>query len=101
MIRVYNISNGRLQQHKSPQLNEIASIDRILWDDHQSPTQQEREFIEKNFRIEFFTSLEIQEIESSSRFLETDETVEINLGFITAEPEMSVQNVTFILKDKI
>jgi magnesium transporter len=101
MIRVYNIFNGKLQQHKSPQLNEISSIDRIIWVDLQSPTQQEREFVEKNYKIEFFTSQEVQEIESSSRFLETDETVEINLGFVTAEPEMSVQNVTFILKENI
>jgi magnesium transporter len=101
MIRVYNVHNGRLQQHKSAQLNEIASIDRVFWVDLQSPTQQEREFVEKNYKIEFFTSQEVQEIESSSRFLETDETVEINLGFVAAEPEMNVQNVTFILKDNI
>ncbi len=101
MIRVYNIHNGRLQQHKSPPLSEIASIQRILWVDLQSPTQQEREFVEKNYKIEFFTSQEVQEIESSSRFLETDETVEINLGFVTSEAELNVQNVTFILKDNI
>jgi magnesium transporter len=101
MIRVYNIQNGRLQQNKGPHLNEILSIERIIWVDLQSPSQQEREFVEKNYKIEFFTSQEVQEIESSSRFLETDETVEINLGFVSSEPEMSVQNVTFILKDNI
>lgn len=101
MIRVYNIHNGRLQQHKSPPLNEIPTINRILWVDLQSPTAQEREFVERHYKIEFFTSQEVQEIESSSRFLETDETVEINLGFISSEPEMNVQNVTFILKDNI
>jgi magnesium transporter len=101
MIRVYNIQNGRLQQQKGPQLNEILSIEKILWIDLQSPSQQEREFVEKNYKIEFFTSQEVQEIESSSRFLETDETVEINLGFVTNDNEMNVQNVTFILKDNI
>lgn len=101
MIRVYNIHNGRLQQHKGPHLSEIASIERIIWVDLQSPTQQEREFVEKNYKIEFFTSQEVQEIESSSRFLETDETVEINLGFVTTDGEMNVQNVTFILKENI
>ena len=60
MIRVYNIHNGRLQQQKSPALNEISSISRILWIDLQAPTQQEREFIEKNYKIEFFTSQEVQ-----------------------------------------
>lgn len=101
MIRVYNIQNNRLQQNKSPQLNEILNFENILWIDLQSPSQQEREFVEKNYKIEFFTSQEVQEIESSSRFLETDETVEINLGFIAQDAEMNVQNVTFILKDNI
>jgi magnesium transporter len=53
----------------------------IIWIDLQSPTKEEKEYVEKNYGIEFFTSQELQEIESSSRFLETDETVEINLGF--------------------
>lgn len=101
MIRVYTIQNGRLSQHKSPQFSEILQLQGIIWVDLQSPTQQERDHIEKNFRIEFFTSQELQEIESSSRFLETDETVEINLGFVSSDAEMSVQNVTFILKGGI
>lgn len=73
----------------------------ITWIDLQAPSQQEREFVEKNYKIEFFTSQEVQEIESSSRFLETDETVEINLGFIMNDGEMPVQNVTFIIKGNI
>lgn len=101
MIRVYTFQNNRLQQHKSPQLNEVMNIHNILWIDLQSPSQQEREFVEKNYKIEFFTSQEVQEIESSSRFLETDETVEINLGFIATDGEMNVQNVTFILKENM
>jgi magnesium transporter len=80
-------------------LEEILEYENVIWVDLQSPSQQEREFIEKSFKIEFFTSQEIQEIESSSRFLETEETIEINLGFLANEPDLVVQNVTFILKD--
>lgn len=101
MIRVYTIQKGRLYQHKSPQLNEMVRLEGVIWIDLQSPTQQERDFVEKTYKIEFFTSQEVQEIESSSRFLETDETVEINLGFVSADQEMAVQNVTFILKENI
>jgi magnesium transporter len=101
MIRVYTIQQGRLNQHKGPQLGDILRMDGIIWIDLQSPSQQERDYIEKNYKIEFFTSQELQEIESSSRFLETDETVEINLGFVSSDSEMSVQNVTFILKGSI
>jgi magnesium transporter len=101
MIRVYTISKGRIEQFKNPPLEEIVQYSNVIWVDLQSPSQQEREFIEKNFKIEFFTSQELQEIESSSRFLETEETIEMNLGFVFNEAELSVQNVTFILKGNI
>jgi magnesium transporter len=101
MIRVYTIQNGKLSQHKGPQLSDIPKLQGIIWVDLQSPSQQEREFVEQHFKIEFFTYQELQEIESSSRFLETDETVEINLGFVSSDAEMSVQNVTFILKENV
>lgn len=99
MIRVYTINRGRIEQFKNPPLEEILQYTNVIWVDLQSPSQQEREFIEKSFKIEFFTSQEVQEIESSSRFLETEETIEINLGFVSSEPDLTVQNVTFILKD--
>ncbi|MEX2235688.1 MAG: magnesium/cobalt transporter CorA [Cyclobacteriaceae bacterium] len=101
MIRVYTIENGKIEQFKNPALQDITRYQNILWIDLQSPSTQEREFIEKNFNIEFFTSQEVQEIESSSRFFETEETIEINLGFVSTDVELSVQNVTFILKNHI
>lgn len=101
MIRVYTLQEGKIEQFKNPALQDIPQYENILWIDLQSPTAQEREFIEKSFGIEFFTSQEVQEIESSSRFFETEETIEINLGFVSTEMEMNVQNVTFILKGHI
>jgi len=101
MIRVYTFNRGKIEQFKNPPLEDILSNANTIWVDLQSPSQQERDFIEKNFKIEFFTSQEIQEIESSSRFLETEETIEINLGFVSVDQELSVQNVTFILKGNI
>jgi len=101
MIRVYTISQGKLNQFKNPSFKEIDTLENVMWIDLQSPTREEKEFIEKNYRIEFFTSQELQEIESSSRFLETDDTVEMNLGFLNNEAELTVQSVTFILKEHL
>ncbi len=98
MIRVYAIKDGKIEQYKNTDFNDIVAYENVLWIDLQSPTIQEREFIEQTFSIEFFTSQEVQEIESSSRFFETEETIEINLGFVLTDVEVSVQNVTFILK---
>jgi magnesium transporter len=101
MVRVYSLKQGKLEQHKNLPHEEMATLKNIVWIDLQSPSQQEKEFIEKTYRIEFFTYQEVQEIESSSRFLETEETIEINLGFISTDADLTVQNVTFILKDSI
>ena len=101
MIRVYTISKGKIEQHKNPPLEDVLELTNIIWIDLQSPSQQERKFVETHYKIEFFTSQELQEIESSSRFLETEETIEINLGFVASDPELFVQNVTFILKGNI
>lgn len=99
MIRVYTISQGKISQYKNPTFKEIAGLENIVWIDLQSPTKDEKEFVEGNYSIEFFTSQELQEIESSSRFLETDETIEMNLGFLSSDVELSVQSITFILKE--
>jgi magnesium transporter len=101
MIRVYTLRQGKLEQHKNLPHEEIMKLSNVIWIDLQSPSQQEKVFVERNFKIEFFTHQEAQEIESSSRFLETEETIEINLGFISSDVELSVQNVTFILKGNI
>jgi magnesium transporter len=101
MIRVYTISKGKIEQHKNPPLEDVLEFNNIIWVDLQSPSQQERKFVETHYNIEFFTSQEVQEIESSSRFLETEETIEINLGFVTSDAELFVQNITFILKGNI
>ncbi len=98
MIRVYTASQGKITQFKNISFDEIRTIGNIIWIDLQSASPQEKEFVEKNYKIEFFTSLELQEIESSSRFLETDETIEINLGVVSSDIELTVQNITFILK---
>lgn len=98
MIRVYTASKGKIRQFKNISFDEILTLDTVIWIDLQSSSPEEKEFVEKNYKIEFFTSLELQEIESSSRFLETDETIEINLGVVSSDAELNVQNITFILK---
>jgi magnesium transporter len=98
MIRVYTASKGKIRQFKNISFEEILTLETIIWIDLQSSSQEEKEFVEKNYKIEFFTHLELQEIESSSRFLETDETIEINLGVVSSDAELNVQNITFILK---
>lgn len=99
MIRAYTLQEGRLTQHKHPALHELEGLPNLIWLDLQSPSQEEKEFVEKLYKIEFFTSQEAQEIESSSRFLETDDTIEMNLSLLqNGASELSIANASFILK---
>jgi magnesium transporter len=101
MIRVYTLEETKISQFKNPSFKSIGELENIVWIDLQSPTKEEKQFVEQHYEIEFFTPQESQEIESSSRFLETEETIEMNLGFVSAPTELVVQNVTFILKSNV
>jgi Mg2+ and Co2+ transporter CorA len=53
MIRVYTIDHGKISQSKNPTSKEIGTMQNIIWIDLQSPTKEEKEFVEKNYGIEF------------------------------------------------
>ncbi|HHG74161.1 MAG TPA: magnesium/cobalt transporter CorA [Persephonella sp.] len=72
----------------------------VLWVDIISPTDQELEWVSKEFEVEFPSKQETQEIEISSRYFEDEESITINAYFlITSEGEIPYnETVTFILK---
>ncbi|WP_457626264.1 magnesium/cobalt transporter CorA [Persephonella sp.] len=72
----------------------------VLWIDILSPSQQELDWVSKEFDVEFPSKQETQEIEISSRYFEDEETITINAYFlITSEGETPYnETVTFIMK---
>jgi magnesium transporter len=74
----------------------------IFWVDLINPTEEEIRQVEKDFRVELFTKQESEEIESSSKYVETEDEIGINLNFLIPENNtFSNEPVSFILKDKI
>lgn len=74
----------------------------IFWVDLINPTEEEIRQVEKDFRVELFTKQESEEIESSSKYVETEDEIGINLNFLIPENNtFSSEPVSFILKDKI
>jgi len=74
----------------------------IFWIDLINPTEDEIHQVEKDFRVELFTKQESEEIESSSKYVETEDEIGINLNFLIPENNtFSSEPVSFILKDKI
>jgi len=73
---------------------------RVLWIDMVSPTQEEMDWVAREFDVKFPSKKETQEIEISSRYVEDEESITINAYFlITSEGETPYnETVTFILK---
>jgi magnesium transporter len=98
MIKYVTVENGKF---KLVQGNEFLHPN-IIWIDLMDPTEEEKEQVEKSFGIELFTPQESEEIESSSKYLESDKEIGINLNFLRLDEEGYVNEpVSFILRDKL
>ena len=88
---------------KSTQLKELEKIEdgsNILWIDIFNPTQEEIEWSVENFKIEFPSFQEREDIEISSRYWEEEDSITINTYFLIREEENAFNDtVSFIIKD--
>ena len=74
----------------------------IYWIDLINATDDEKHQVERDFRVELFTEQESEEIESSSKYVETEDEIGINLNFLVQEKGVFCNEpVSFIIKDKI
>lgn len=81
---------------------ENPEVRNVFWVDLISPSTEEKLQVERDFNVELFTKQESEEIESSSKFVETEDEIGINLNFLVPEERtFSNEPVSFIIKDKI
>lgn len=101
MIRVFYRENFHITTSFVEDLTlTLPYNDNLIWVDTLSPTRDEIEWIEKQFMIEFPTKQESEEIESSSRYWEEEESILINTYFLMHDRENAYnETVTFILKE--
>ena len=77
-------------------------IEDLIWLDLLQPTPEERKFAEELFSIKLQSREEIEEIESSSKFSETENQIIINSNFMVKENSMySAFPVSLILKNNV
>ena len=85
-----------VSQHET----EFATIgkDNVLWIDLLSPTGDEKRATESFLGTEIQSRATAEEIESSSRFFESDQAIFANTNFLSpADDEMAIDPVSFIL----
>lgn len=74
----------------------------IIWVDLISATDAEKKAVEYNFKVELFTKQESEEIESSSKYIEDENEIGINLNFVSLTVEgYRFDPVSFILQKKL
>lgn len=98
MINYFTRNQGiiSLQSGKSP------AVEDIIWVDLLKATEEEKNHIEKTFDVELFTRQESEEIESSSKYVESENEIGINLNFLRKEDGNYINEpVSFILKNKV
>ncbi len=97
MIRIF-IKDESFNIRIITEIPQELEIGNVLWVDLMSPTEEEKNWAEKTFNIEFPTKQEMEEIEISSRYWEDEESITINAYFLVHEDGTAKnETVTFIL----
>ncbi len=101
MIRIFYHKNNEIVKAENIELKDISKED-ILWVDLQFATEEEQAKIETFFDINFTSQQEASDIESNSRFYETENFIYINSNF-TSKRENYHEScpVIFYLLDNI
>ncbi|MCX7954438.1 MAG: magnesium/cobalt transporter CorA [Bacteroidales bacterium] len=102
MINIFYKENGKISLHQGENGFEVIPKKAILWIDLLQPSYEERVKTEELCHITLQTKKEIEEIETSSRFIETDDSIINNSQFLTViDNEFHKEPVSFVIKDNI
>ncbi len=100
MIYAFFRSRGYVKGFKEIQTE--FQIEDLVWLDLLQPSSEERKFTEKLFNVKLQSQEEVEEIESSSKFSETESQIIINSNFMVREDSLySAYPVSLILKNNV
>lgn len=102
MITLYLKSYNKVVRNAEVKLFEELGYDDILWIDLFEPSHKERRGVEEFMEITFQSEQTIEEIESSSRYSETEHTVYCNTNFLVmSDDAFTTTPVSFVLHEGI
>ncbi|MCQ2143979.1 MAG: magnesium and cobalt transport protein CorA [Bacteroidales bacterium] len=101
MISIFYKTNGQILVSQSETSFEQLQPKDIVWIDLFSPSGDEKRATENFLGMTLQTRAQAEEIESSSRFSETDEAIFANTNFIIPGPEeYDLETVSFIITEQ-
>lgn len=102
MIEIFYKSKGHILSEVNLQVLENLGLDDVLWIDLNNPTGEEKHAAEDFLNTTLQSRAQAEEIESSSRYSETESTIFANTNFLIPGPEeYSSEPVSFILSEGI
>ena len=100
MIAIFYRQNGKLLVSQSE--SELSNMERgeVLWIDMLSPSSEEKHTVDDFLGVEIQSRAQAEEIESSSRFSESEKAIFANTNFLMPGPEdYSMEAVSFTFVD--
>lgn len=102
MITIYLKQYNKIVRNADVKLFDDLGYDDILWIDLLSPTIKEQKAVENFLDINLQTRQQVEEIESSSKYSETENSIICNSNFfVPGENNFSVEPVSFIVSEGV
>lgn len=98
-LKLYYHENGRIKVSRSLEFLKEMPIDKFLWIDLNDVDEEIEEQLEDFLKIYIQEEEEMEEIEMSSRYIETSDTLVVNSNFLLND--FDSDTVSFILKNDI
>ena len=102
MITIYLKHYNKIVRNADVRLFDDLGYDDILWIDLLSPTIKEQKAVENFLEINLQTRQQVEEIESSSKYSETENAIICTSNFFIPNPEaFSIEPVSFIITEGV
>ena len=101
MLNIFYRENGKIFVSQSEKDFANLELENTVWIDLVDPTGDEKRAVETFLGTEIQSRAQAEEIESSSRYFETDDAIFANTNFLTpGAEEYNMQAVSFTLVDR-
>lgn len=102
MLTLYLKSYNKIVRNADIKLFDDLGYDDLLWIDMLEPTIKEKRAVEEFMELSFQTQQQIEEIESSSRYSETEKAVYCNTNFlVSTDTGFVIEPVSFVVCDGV
>ena len=102
MITIYLKQNNKIVRNADIDLFDDLGYDDILWIDMLSPTIREQKAVEGFMEVNLQTRQQVEEIESTSKYSETENAIFTNANFfLPTDDSFIVEPVSFVISEGV